>query len=376
MECNGIVRLRLSHFRSYEYVDLHIDAKHVVLSGLNGAGKTNVLEAISFLSPGKGLRKAKIFEVANLASSQPWSVNAILNDENSELMVATGQDVSNQSRRVVKLNGESLQTNSELSHFLNVNWITPAMDRLFLEAGSLRRKFFDRLVYGLTPIHAESLQKYEQAMKERNRLLKEKTLHSAWLDALEQTMVQESISIAVRRLEALGLLQDSQPLLEIPDFPSAQIKFVEGIEKDLDTANLINVEEQLLLNMQHNRKVDALMGRTQLGAHKMDFTVVHGVKGLNAELCSTGEQKILLMWLMLAFVHLQTLKHSNIPNILLLDEVAAHLDAKRRYMLFEKLNTLNVQVWYSGTDLELFQQLTAQNTQTFTISNSSIKQLL
>lgn len=376
MECNGINRLRLNYFRSYEYLDLHIDAKHVVLSGSNGAGKTNVLEAISFLSPGRGLRKAKIFEVANLASSQPWSVNVVFTDDDSDLMVATGQDPSNHSRRVVKLNGDSLKTNSELSHFLNVNWITPSMDRLFLEAGSLRRKFFDRLVYGLTPIHADSLQKYEQAMKERNRLLKEKTLHSSWLDALEQTMVQESISIAVRRLEALELLQHSQPLLEIPDFPSAQIQFVEGIEKDLDVQKLIDTEEQLLLQMQENRKVDSLMGRAQLGAHKMDFTVVHSIKGLRAELCSTGEQKILLMWLMLAFVHLQTLKHSSTPNILLLDEVAAHLDAKRRYMLFEKLNGLNVQIWYSGTDLELFQQLTAKHTQTFTISDSNIKQLV
>lgn len=376
MKCKGITRLRLSCFRSYQYTDLHINAKHIVLSGLNGAGKTNLLEAISFLSPGKGLRKAKLSEVASINITHPWAINAILNDDGTDLNIAVGQDPVNLSRRIVKVQTNPIQNNAELAHFLNVNWITPAMDRLFLEAGGLRRKFFDRLVYGLDPMHAESLLRYEQAMKERNRLLKERTTHTAWLDALERTMVQESIAIAVRRLEALDLLQQSQPALEMDDFPSATLKFVEGLEKDLNCENLIVEEEQLLERMAENRKIDALLGRTQVGAHKMDFTAVHGIKQLNAELCSTGEQKILLMWLVLAFVRLQTIKHGNIPSILLLDEVAAHLDTRRRLMLFEKLNTLDVQIWYSGTDLELFKELQSANTQTFLITDSHIKQLV
>jgi DNA replication and repair protein RecF len=373
--CPGIERLRLSHFRSYEYLDLSVRSKHIVLCGQNGAGKTNLLEAISFLSPGRGMRRSKLSEARQISQLDPWAVHAIVVDQGDTLSIATGQDPANLSRRVVKVQGNLIQTHVELSHFLNVNWVTPSMDRLFLEPSSVRRKFFDRLVYGLDPTHAERLSRYEQAMRERNRLLKEKSNNTNWLDALEITMAQESIAIASRRYEALQLLQEAHPFSDDPYFPSARLQFTEGLECTLDQRSLIEQEDSLLKTLAANRSLDAILGGAKVGAHKMDFTAIHEMKLLDASLCSTGEQKILLMWIVLAFVKLQTLKNPTV-SILLLDEVAAHLDAERRRILFQKIDTLNVQVWYSGTDAHLFADLSSYDSETFYLDTRGLRSLL
>lgn len=371
----GIKRLRLNHFRSYGYLDLNLQSKHIVLSGQNGAGKTNLLEAVSFLSPGRGLRKAKLMEVMQFGQSNPWSVVAHVSDDEDVLTISTGQDPSNSARRIVKVQGQVLSTHLELSHFINVNWVTPAMDRLFLEPSSVRRKFFDRLVYGLDPAHAARLSAYDQAMRERNRLLKERSFDVHWLGALEMTMAQETIAIASRRVEALSLLQEAQPFSESVYFPAARLEFTEGVEVSLNTSSLIDQEETLLKQFALNRSVDAVMGGTQIGAHKMDFTAFHTLKNLDAAVCSTGEQKILLMWIVLAFVKLQTLRNPGV-NILVLDEVAAHLDGERREVLFDKINQLNVQAWYSGTDVALFSALSQYSTQTFHLDQTGIRVLI
>jgi DNA replication and repair protein RecF len=375
MQSIGIKRLRLSHFRSYSYLDLNLHAKHIVLSGQNGAGKTNILEAISFLSPGKGLRKSKLSDVGQFGQSEPWAVFAEILDDNDVITVATGQDPDNLSRRVVKVHGDPLQTHLELNQFLNVNWVIPVMDRLFLESSSIRRKFFDRLVYGLNLSHAASLAAYEQAMRERNRLLKERSTNTRWLDALELIMAQESIAIATRRCEALKFLQEAQPFSDDAWFPAAHLEFTEGIEVTLSDQNLVDQEEELMRRFNSNRHLDALMGGAQIGAHKMDFTAFHTLKNLDAAVCSTGEQKILLIWIILAFVKLQTLRNSGV-NIILLDEVAAHLDAERREVLFEKINSLNVQAWYSGTDSNLFSGLSQYSTEIFHLDQSGIRVLI
>lgn len=375
MSSIGIERLRLNHFRSYGYLDLNLHAKHIVLSGQNGAGKTNLLEAVSFLSPGRGLRKAKIIDALQFGQSMPWSVFARICDGEDLLAVATGQDPSNPMRRIVKVQGEVLSTHLELSHFINVNWVTPAMDRLFLEPSSIRRKFFDRLVYGLDPAHATRLSTYDQAMRERNRLLKERSTDTHWLAALEMTMAQTTMAIASRRVEALTLLQEAQPFSDSVYFPAARLEFTEGVELTFNTASLLDQEETLLKQLALNRSLDAAMGGAQIGAHKMDFTAFHTLKNLDVAVCSTGEQKILLMWVVLAFVKLQTFRNPGV-NILVLDEVAAHLDAERREVLFDKINQLNVQAWYSGTDSTLFSTLAQYSTQTFHLDHSGIRVLI
>ncbi|MDP3935798.1 MAG: DNA replication/repair protein RecF [Alphaproteobacteria bacterium] len=375
MQTIGIERLRLSHFRSYGYLDLSLHSKHIVLSGQNGAGKTNLLEAISFLSPGRGLRKSKLTDVMQFGQASPWAVHAAIFDAEDVVSIATGQDPTNVSRRIVKVQGEAIQTHLQLGHFLSVNWVTPAMDRLFLEPSSVRRKFFDRLVYGIDPLHAERLSRYKQAMMERNRLLKERSSNKNWLDALEITMAQESIAIGSRRVEALQLLQEAHPFSDDAYFPAARLEFTGGIELGLNETSLVDQEEKLLQQLADNRSLDALIGGAQVGAHKMDFTAFHTLKNLNAAVCSTGEQKILLMWIMLAFVKLQTLRKPGV-NILLLDEVAAHLDSERREVLFDKINSLNIQAWYSGTDHSLFSGLTNYSTQSYHLDHTGIRVLI
>jgi DNA replication and repair protein RecF len=375
MQTIGIERLRLSHFRSYGYLDLNLHAKHIVLSGQNGAGKTNILDAISFLSPGRGLRKSKITDVTQMGQFSPWAVNAHIFDGEGIVAVSTGQDPLNTSRRIVKVQGEPIQTHLELGHYLSVNWVTPAMDRLFLEPSSLRRKFFDRLVFGFDPLHAERLNRYKHAMMERNRLLKERTSNKHWLEVLEKTMAQESVAIASRRIEFLNLLQEAQPFSDEAHFPSARLEFTEGIELSLNESPLVDQEDRLLKQLSDNRSLDAMLNGAQVGAHKMDFTAFHTLKKLNAAVCSTGEQKILLMWIILACVKLNTLRNPGV-NILLLDEVAAHLDAERRDVLFDKINSLNIQAWYSGTDKSLFSGLTHYSTQSFHLDASGIRSLI
>lgn len=375
MQPLGIERLRLSHYRSYGYLDLNVHAKHVVLTGQNGIGKTNLLEAISFLSPGRGLRKSKLNEIIQLGQHQPWAVHATVFDGEDTLSFATGLDPLNLSKRIVKIQGESIATQAELGHYINVSWVTPLMDRLFIEPSSVRRKFFDRLVYGIDPLHADRLSKYKHAMMERNRLLKERSSNKVWLDALEFTMAQESVAIAGRRVETLQLLHEAQPFSDDALFPSVRLEFAEGIECDWQNENLVDLEERLLVQFAGNRALDAMIGGSQIGAHKMDFTAYHVLKNLDASMCSTGEQKILLMWIVLAFIKLNTLKSSAV-NIVLFDEVTAHLDGDRRQVLFDKIDNLNVQAWYSGTDQSLFSGLANYSTQSYHLDNEGVRVII
>ncbi len=202
------------------------------------------------------------------------------------------------------------------------------------------------------------------ASLERNRLLKERSSNKNWLDALEITMAQESIAIGSRRIEALRLLQEAHPFSDDAHFPAARLEFTDGIELGLNESPIVDQEEKLLRQLADNRSLDALIGGAQVGAHKMDFTAFHTLKNLNAAVCSTGEQKILLMWIILAFVKL------------LLDEVAAHLDAERREVLFDKINSLNIQAWYSGTDHSLFSGLAHYSTQSYHLDQTGIRVLI
>ncbi len=376
MSVIGVKRLRLTHFRSYSYIDLSIDSKHVVLSGFNGAGKTNLLEAISFLSPGRGLRKAKISEVAQMGQFSSWAVHSDMYDGETPVTIATGQDPENHSRRLLKLQGVSLSKHSELTEILTINWMTPAMDRLFADTGSVRRKFFDRCVVGLNPEHADSLVKYEHAMRERSRLLKQDRCDVNWLATLESTMAAETTVIADNRSKALSLLTEAQPFsIDNLTFPAARLRFTAGVELQLKDRTAIELELELRHSLEANRQIDRAIGGSQVGAHKMDFTAQHSLKGIDARYCSTGEQKLLITWVLLAFVKLQNLHQDNL-SILLLDEVAAHLDVDRRELLFQTLDTLDCQIWYSGTDASLFSSLSPFDHQLFSLGDSGIRKLI
>jgi DNA replication and repair protein RecF len=331
-----INRLSLADFRSYADAVIAPGPGLVVLTGENGAGKTNLLEAVSLLSPGRGLRGATLAEMARIGGPGGFAVAARL----GEFEIGTGTAAAAPERRLVRVNGAAASATS-LSEWLSVLWVTPAMDRLFQEGAGGRRRFLDRLVLALEPGHAVHAARYEAAMRARNKLLAEPDPpDEAWLTALEARMAEHGTAIAEARGRTVAAL--GARLAEAPDgvFARAGLALAGGNE-DLSWA------------LPQGRARDAAAGRTLAGPHRADLAVTHLGKGQPAERSSTGEQKALLLAVVLAHADLVAERTGRRP-ILLLDEVAAHLDPRRRAALFERLETGGGQVWMTGTETELF----------------------
>ncbi len=333
-------RLSLENFRSYPDALIAPGPGFVVLTGENGAGKTNVLEAISLLSPGRGLRGASLSEMARSGGPGGFAVAARLSAPVSgeAIDIGTGTTPSAPERRQVRINGAAASATS-LAEWLSVLWLTPAMDRLFQEGASGRRRFLDRLVLALAPAHAVHASRYEAAMRARNKLLAEENPDQSWLAALEARMAEHGVGIAEARAAAVAALSDR--LSEAPDGPFARPALrLEGGGEDLR-------------DLARSRSRDAAAGRTLIGPHRTDLVVTHAGKNQPAERCSTGEQKALLLSIVLAHADLVADRTARRP-VLLLDEVAAHLDPSRRAALFERLDAGGGQVWMTGTERSLF----------------------
>ena len=334
-----LTRLTLTDFRSYADAHIAPGAGFVVLTGENGTGKTNVLEAVSLLSPGRGLRGAILGEIARSDGPGGFGVAARID----EVELGTGTLATAPERRQVRINGASASANA-LSEWLSVLWITPAMDRLFSDPASGRRRFFDRLVLALEPGHASDSARYEAAMRARNKLLAEpENANPAWLTALEAALAEHGGAIAdarARTLEALG-----ETLAVQPAGPFARAGLaLSGWQSAGEGA--------LLAELKAGRGRDAAAGRTLVGPHRSDLLVTHLGTNQPAERSSTGEQKALLLSIILGHADLVASRVERRP-ILLLDEVAAHLDASRRAALFERLSG-GGQVWLTGTEASLF----------------------
>jgi DNA replication and repair protein RecF len=332
----ALARLVLTDFRNHREALLAPGPGLVVLTGENGAGKTNVLEAVSLLSPGRGLRGASLAEMARTGGSGGFAVAARLGDAE----IGTGTDARAPERRQVRINGAPASATS-LSEWLSILWLTPAMDRLFQEGASGRRRFLDRLVLALEPGHAVHAARYEAAMRARNKLLAEAGPHDeAWLTALEARMAEHGAALAAARERTVALL--SERLIEVPKGPFARAGLtLEGGGEDLRR------------ELARGRTRDAAAGRTLAGPHRTDLAVTHLEKAQPAGQCSTGEQKALLLSIVLAHADLVAERAGRCP-ILLLDEVAAHLDPRRRASLFERLEAGGGQVWMTGTEPSLF----------------------
>ncbi|HYD37076.1 MAG TPA: DNA replication/repair protein RecF [Allosphingosinicella sp.] len=339
-----LARLSLTDFRSHADVVLAPGPGLVVLAGENGAGKTNILEAVSLLAPGRGLRGAALSEMARTGGPGGFAVAARLGD----VEIGTGTTAAAPDRRQVRINGAAAAANS-LSEWLSVLWLTPAMDRLFQEGAGGRRRFLDRLVLALEPGHAVHAARYEAAMRARNKLLAEPgPRDETWLSALEARMAEHGAALAAARMAAVALL--SQRLADAPEGPFARAGLaLEGGGEDLAQA------------LARGRARDAAAGRALAGPHRTDLAVTHlgkpalsgAERGRPASLCSTGEQKALLLSIVLAHADLVADRSGRRP-ILLLDEVAAHLDPRRRAALFERLEAGGGQVWMTGTEAGLF----------------------
>src|SRR6266851_1245773 len=357
----GVTRLVLTDFRNYREARLSLGTEPVVLTGPNGAGKTNLLEALSLLAPGRGLRGAKLTEIDRRAErdgeapNSGWAVAAVVATRYGTMRVGTGRDAAAGERRVVRVDGEPARGQMALGERLGVIWLTPPMDRLFLEGPSGRRRFLDRLVLGLDPQHGSRVAAYEQALRERSRLLRDGPADPAWLAALEEVMAEQGVAVAAGRRDAIERLDRMCADADGP-FPRARLNLVGTIEDWLGTMPALEAEERFKTGLMQNRAGDALAGGGALGPHRSDLGVVHGEKGIAAESASTGEQKALLIAILLAHAALQRASRGE-PPLLLLDEVAAHLDATRRAALFEAISGLESQAWISGTDAALFAPL-------------------
>ncbi len=339
-----IERLSLAHFRSYADAVIHPAAGGNVLVGENGAGKTNVLEAISLLVPGRGLRGAAMGDMAQSDGPGGFAVAARINGPQGPVDLGCGATAEAPERRLVRINSAAA-TQSALADWLTLIWLTPAMDRLFTEAASGRRRFLDRLVQALYPTHAHHAARYEAAMRQRNRILgDERPADPAWLSALEGQMAEHGVQIDAARRAAVTLLLAKLEIVDHGPFARPMLA-LEGWTA-LPAPDFAD-------SLTRSRARDAAAGRTLTGPHRCDLAVTHHAKQQPAERCSTGEQKALLLALILAHAELVREQRGE-PAILLLDEVAAHLDPFRRAALFERLASSGAQYWMTGTDRELF----------------------
>ncbi|MGD2132304.1 MAG: DNA replication/repair protein RecF [Maricaulaceae bacterium] len=388
-----ISALRLTCFRNYPEAELTLDARPVALYGANGAGKTNLLEAVSMLAPGRGMRRASVEEIALRSEeaagsgvktaelgSTAWSVSADLALPGGVQRVGVGQDPAAPSRKLTRLNGAPAAQN-ELGALARVTWATPAQDRIFAGPRGERLKFFDRLVLALHPDHGLNASRYEKAMRERSRLLEEGARDPAWLEGLEAEMAARGVALARARAEIVARLQAE--IDERPDgaFPKADLTLIEA-DADRGAASsevapfaledAAAAEQAFAAALAEARRRDGRAGRALTGPHRTDFAARHRVKAMPAGECSTGEQKALLVGLALAHARALGAHRGEGLALLLLDEAAAHLDRARRAALAEELLALGVQVWMSGTDAELFEAF-GDRAQRFEVSEGRVE---
>jgi DNA replication and repair protein RecF len=353
----SITQLSLTAFRNYDEARIVLDSSPVVLTGPNGSGKTNALEALSLLVPGRGLRRAPLSEMQNRNLEAPWAVAAELMTPSGTIRLGTGRDpdAPDAARRVVHIDGRAVKSQQALADHVVMAWVTPDMDRLLVEGPSARRRLLDRLVCSFDPAHAGRVHRYEKALRERLRLLREGFADAAWLEGLENEMAQTGTAIAAARLQLLRQLQVAMEQTASA-FPQADITLQGVAEEALREQPALIVEDKLRRGFVAGRQEDAQSGTSALGPHRSDLAVTHRERQCPADLCSTGEQKALLIAIMLAYVRI--LKETRrVAPILLLDDITAHLDERRRGALFEEVLALGGQAWLTGTDSESFRPL-------------------
>lgn len=353
-----ITRIVLTHYRNYLSQTLEVTGSPVVLTGPNGSGKTNLLEAISLFSPGRGLRSVKLSDFEYLGEQGPiasWGVAMSISRQGQDSELGTGKSLDHVNKRLLKVDGEICKQQAEITKAFSVIWLTPQMDPLFNEGSSSRRKFLDRLVYNFDAEHAKRVSVYERAMRERAKLLQQPHADSHWLSVLEQTMAEQAVAIAAARLSAVeaiqGMIYEAKTA-----FPKAQLQVQGAVESHVQEKPALEVEEWLQHELKSLRDQDKYSGRTTVGTHRTDLLVYHIDKQMPASHCSTGEQKALLLSIILAEARAKAKWKQGVP-VLLLDEVVAHLDEHRRASLFQEILDLKAQAWLTGTDSSLFKEL-------------------
>ena len=350
---NRVQSLKLNNFRSYDILECTFEGCSVVLLGPNGSGKTNILESLSLLSPGRGLRRAPFEQFRNFKGPSEWGINAKVLSNNSSYKISTGIPAGRIKGREVRINDKKVFASKSLPEIISVSWLTPSMDQIFVESPSSRRKFLDTMCSSLINNHASLIKSYEKLMRERNTLLQENKFDIDWLDTLETQMSQDGVNIGLNRLSLINGLNTKLDNDKNPVWPKAFLKIEGTIEDKLLSNDTDSVSDFFRENLFDNRKKDFFSGRTTFGVHKSDLLVSDRNKGIYANQCSTGEQKSLLIGLILTHLNLVADRSNRYP-ILLLDEVVAHLDQLRRAALFEQIIETKAQVFMTGTEVDLF----------------------
>ncbi|MGJ5617816.1 DNA replication/repair protein RecF [Sulfitobacter sp. MF3-043] len=336
-------QLTLSHFRSHKRAVIDVDARPVAIHGPNGAGKTNILEAVSLLSPGRGLRRSSAEDMTRRPEALGWKITALLHSLHQTHEVEIWSQAG--AARQVRIDGKAAPQTA-LGSIARVLWLIPSMDRLWIEGAEGRRRFLDRMTLSFIPDHAEQSLSYDKAMRERNRLLKDMVREPSWYAALETRMAETGAAIHANRVQALSAIAAAQVQAETA-FPTATLELICEMPSEAD---------DLRAALADNRARDLGAGRTLIGPHRADLYGVFAAKNVPAKDCSTGEQKALLVSLILANARALAADFGA-PPILLLDEVAAHLDADRRAALYDEITALGAQAWMTGTGPELFAEL-------------------
>ncbi len=392
-----VERLSLTNFRNYGSITLNVGPKPVVLTGGNGVGKTNILEAISLAMPGSGIRRAPYKDLSRAGADGGWAVALRLNSRMGRVDIGTGLQSTvragasgespdyqprstrpERSGRIVRINGENKGGSGILSSYVDMVWVTPAMDGVFTGSNSERRRLIDRLVVCFDPSFRVFTGRFERAMQARNRLLSDGVTDPAQLEGFEVVMAQTATAVAAARVEAItalnAMITERKQRDTASAFPWSTSKLDGTLEQALMTKAAVDVEDDYIRHLHASRERDRAAGRTLEGPHRSDLKVIHGPKNMPARLCSTGEQKVLLVGLILAQAELIARRHEGCAPIILLDEVAAHLDIDRRRALFDEILRLGSQAWMTGTDLEAFAHLRG-SAQLFNVQNGSLEEI-
>jgi len=373
----AVRRLMVSQFRNYATLKLELGRAPVVLTGANGAGKTNLLEAVSFLAPGRGLRRARLGDIdradsTTTAGATAWAISTDVETAMGRTTIGTGRDPVSETggdKRLVRIDGAPAKSQTVLGDYLAISWLTPQMDRLFVEGASQRRRFLDRLVYAFDPQHAGRMNGYTHALRERGRLLRQGRTDASWHHALEEQIATSGVAVAAARRELIDRLAPFAGAGHGP-FPGAILSLDGEVESWLDDGPALDAEDRFRDALARARHVSAGEAAPVPGPHRGDLRVVHSIKNMPAGQCSTGEQKALLIAIVLAHARLRSRDLGDAP-LLLLDEVAAHLDQERRTALYDILDTLGSQAWLTGTDKALFDAI-ADRAQHFTVHDGTL----
>ncbi len=363
-----LTSLTLTGFRNHAATRVEPSSGLVALCGHNGAGKTNVLEAISLLMPGRGLRGAPYEDLIPAGRAQPaWAVSATVENDGLETRLGTAWQLREPaadlampaSAREVRIDGQVQRSAGALAGHLRMLWLTPAMDRLFAGPASDRRRYLDRLTAVFDAGHGTRVNALERLLRERNRLLAEDRLQARWLDSVEAQLAEAAVAVAAARNNAMaivaGFVEQARHGRRESAFPWAEVTVSGELEQQLNERPAVQIEDEYRTLLADSRGLDRAAGRTLRGPHRSDLLVVHGPRAMEARLCSTGEQKALLLGLVLAQARAVRDTFEGAAPLLLLDEVAAHLDAARRAALMDELLELGSQTWMTGTDRHLFE---------------------